>query len=95
LDKQIIENFQETSNFIWQIADEILRDDFRRGKYPDVILPFTVLRRLLRVYKILMVSLEKRRVSCFITSRSMTFPLQVRLVLRLLNQAQPSPLLYG
>ena len=39
-------NFQETSNFIWQIADEILRDDFKRGKYPDVILPFTVLRRL-------------------------------------------------
>jgi type I restriction-modification system DNA methylase subunit len=23
-----------------------LRDDFKRGKYPDVILPFTVLRRL-------------------------------------------------
>ena len=41
-----MENFQETSNFIWQIADEILRDDFKRGKYPDVILPFTVLRRL-------------------------------------------------
>jgi type I restriction enzyme M protein len=39
-------NFQETANFIWQIADEILRDDFKRGKYPDVILPFTVLRRL-------------------------------------------------
>lgn len=42
----LMENFQETSNFIWQIADEILRDDFKRGKYPDVILPFTVLRRL-------------------------------------------------
>ena len=24
----LMENFQETSNFIWQIADEILRDDF-------------------------------------------------------------------
>jgi len=24
----------------------VLRDDFKRGKYPDVILPFTVLRRL-------------------------------------------------
>jgi type I restriction enzyme M protein len=41
-----MQNFQETANFIWQIADEILRDDFKRGKYPDVILPFTVLRRL-------------------------------------------------
>jgi hypothetical protein len=25
------------------VADEILRDDFKRSKYPDVILPFTVL----------------------------------------------------
>ncbi|MFB2836854.1 type I restriction-modification system subunit M N-terminal domain-containing protein, partial [Floridanema evergladense] len=41
-----MQNFQETANFIWEIADEILRDDFKRGKYPDVILPFTVLRRL-------------------------------------------------
>jgi type I restriction enzyme M protein len=39
-------SFQEIANFIWSIADEILRDDFKRGKYPDVILPFTVLRRL-------------------------------------------------
>ncbi|MCX6024221.1 MAG: type I restriction-modification system subunit M N-terminal domain-containing protein, partial [Chloroflexi bacterium] len=39
-------NFQEQVNFIWSVADEILRDDFKRGKYPDVILPFTVLRRL-------------------------------------------------
>jgi type I restriction enzyme M protein len=39
-------SFQEIANFIWSIADEVLRDDFKRGKYPDVILPFTVLRRL-------------------------------------------------
>src|SRR5438046_4148484 len=39
-------NFQEIANFIWSIADEVLRDDFKRGKYQDVILPFTVLRRL-------------------------------------------------
>src|ERR1022692_4200399 len=39
-------NFQEIANFVWSIADEVLRDDFKRGKYPDVILPFTVLRRL-------------------------------------------------
>jgi type I restriction-modification system DNA methylase subunit len=36
-------------NFIWSVADEIPRDDFNRGKYSDVILPFTVLRRLDRV----------------------------------------------
>lgn len=40
------ENTQEIVNYIWPVADEILRDDFKRGKYPDVILPFTVLRRL-------------------------------------------------
>lgn len=33
-------------NFIWGIADDVLRDVFVRGKYRDVILPFTVLRRL-------------------------------------------------
>ncbi len=33
-------------NFIWSIADDILRDVFVRGKYRDIILPFTVLRRL-------------------------------------------------
>lgn len=38
-------NHQEQVNFIWSIA-ELLRDDFKRGKYQDVILPLTVLRRL-------------------------------------------------
>ena len=33
-------------NFIWGIADDVLRDVYVRGKYRDVILPFTVLRRL-------------------------------------------------
>lgn len=33
-------------NFIWGIADDILRDLYVRGKYRDVILPMTVLRRL-------------------------------------------------
>lgn len=32
--------------FIWGIADDVLRDVFVRGKYRDIILPFTVLRRL-------------------------------------------------
>jgi type I restriction enzyme M protein len=33
-------------SFIWGIADDILRDLYVRGKYRDVILPITVLRRL-------------------------------------------------
>ena len=41
---------QATSNkivsFIWGIADDVLRDLFRRGKYPDVILPMCVIRRM-------------------------------------------------
>ncbi len=28
------------------VADEVMRDDFKRGEYPDVIPPFAVLRRL-------------------------------------------------
>jgi type I restriction enzyme M protein len=34
------------ANFIWGIADDILRDVYVRGKYRDVILPMTVIRRL-------------------------------------------------
>ena len=34
------------ASFIWGIADDVLRDLYVRGKYRDVILPFTVLRRL-------------------------------------------------
>ena len=33
-------------NYIWGIADDVLRDLYVRGKYRDVILPMTVLRRL-------------------------------------------------
>ena len=33
-------------NFIWNIADDCLRDVYTRGKYRDVILPMTVIRRL-------------------------------------------------
>ena len=34
------------AHFIWGIADDVLRDLYVRGKYRDVILPVTVLRRL-------------------------------------------------
>ena len=33
-------------NFIWGIADDVLRDVYVRGKYRDVILPMVVIRRL-------------------------------------------------
>ncbi|WP_276956036.1 type I restriction-modification system subunit M [Jonquetella anthropi] len=33
-------------SFIWAIADDCLRDVYVRGKYRDVILPMTVIRRL-------------------------------------------------
>jgi type I restriction enzyme M protein len=33
-------------NFIWGIADDCLRDVYVRGKYRNVILPMTVIRRL-------------------------------------------------
>lgn len=33
-------------SYIWGIANDVLRDRFVRGKYRDVILPMTVLRRL-------------------------------------------------
>jgi len=43
-----MENGQLTwiANFIWNIADDHLRDVYVRGKYRDVILPMTVIRRL-------------------------------------------------
>ena len=34
------------SSFIWGIADDVLRDVYVPGKYRDVILPMTVIRRL-------------------------------------------------
>src|SRR6202166_2884622 len=33
-------------SFIWGIADDVLRDLFKRGQYPDVILPMCVIRRM-------------------------------------------------
>ena len=34
------------ARYIWDISDDVLRDLYVRGKYRDVILPMTVLRRL-------------------------------------------------
>ncbi|HEX2957805.1 MAG TPA: class I SAM-dependent DNA methyltransferase [Chitinispirillaceae bacterium] len=41
-----IETHNAIVNFIWGIADDVLRDVYVRGKYRDVILPMTVIRRL-------------------------------------------------
>ena len=38
-------NQSQIESFIWGVAD-LIRDNFKRGKYQDVILPLTVLRRL-------------------------------------------------
>jgi type I restriction enzyme M protein len=38
-------NHTEVVSFIWSVAD-LIRDTFKRGKYQDVILPLTVLRRI-------------------------------------------------
>ena len=40
-----IMNHSQIVSFLWSVAD-IIRDTFKRGKYQDVILPLTVLRRL-------------------------------------------------
>ncbi|MDE0099805.1 MAG: type I restriction-modification system subunit M N-terminal domain-containing protein [Truepera sp.] len=39
-------NLNWITGYIWGIADDVLRDLYVRGKYRDVILPLTVLRRL-------------------------------------------------
>lgn len=39
-------NNSQIVSFIWNIADDVLRDVFLRGQYRDVILPMVVLRRL-------------------------------------------------
>ena len=38
-------NFHKKANFIWGIADSILRGYYKRNDYQKVILPFTVLKR--------------------------------------------------
>ncbi len=38
-------NHSQITSFIWSVAD-LIRDTFKRGKYQDVILPLTVLRRI-------------------------------------------------
>ena len=39
-------NHSEISSFIWNVCDDVLRGLFKPHEYGDIILPFTVLRRL-------------------------------------------------
>ncbi len=39
-------NHNEISSFIWNVCDDVLRGLFKPHEYGDIILPFTVLRRL-------------------------------------------------
>jgi type I restriction enzyme M protein len=64
------QNLNWIVSFIWNIADDILRDVYVRGKYRDVILPMTVLRRLDAVLEPtkqavldMKVSLDKEKIS--------------------------------
>ena len=36
-------NFQDQANFIWQVADDILRGAFKQHEYGEVTLPFVVI----------------------------------------------------
>lgn len=38
-------NFREVASFVWSIRD-LIRDEYKRSKHGEIILPFTVLRRL-------------------------------------------------
>lgn len=41
-----MQNHNEISSFIWSVCDDVLRGLFKPHEYGDIILPFTVLRRL-------------------------------------------------
>jgi len=44
-ERKRMNNFKETANFIWDIAN-LLRGDYKQSDYGKIILPFTVIRRL-------------------------------------------------
>ncbi|WKZ24031.1 MAG: class I SAM-dependent DNA methyltransferase [Candidatus Dojkabacteria bacterium] len=39
-------NLHSIISFIWSVADDVLRDHYKKGEYPNVILPMTVIRRI-------------------------------------------------
>jgi hypothetical protein len=68
-------------SFIWGIADDVLRDLFKRGKYPDVILPMCVIRRMdtvLEPTKQKVLDTKKMLDSARITERNVSTTLRQR-----------------
>jgi len=53
-----VNNFSEKVSFIWSVAD-LIRDTFKRSKYQDVVLPFTVLSTLTRVLDLREITMTK------------------------------------
>jgi len=53
-----VNNFDEKASFIWSVAD-LIRDTFKRSKYQDVVLPFTVLSTLTRVLDLREITMTK------------------------------------
>ncbi|HFU3861413.1 TPA: type I restriction-modification system subunit M N-terminal domain-containing protein, partial [Streptococcus suis] len=45
MEKQVSIEHNKLVSFIWSVADDCLRDVYVRGKYRDIILPMTVIRR--------------------------------------------------
>ncbi|XGQ70591.1 N-6 DNA methylase [Campylobacter hepaticus] len=41
-----VNQFQSIVNFIWSVADDLLRDVYTKSKYRDIILPMTIIRRI-------------------------------------------------
>ncbi len=39
-------NYEKISSFVWNVADDVLRGTFKPHQYGQIILPFTILRRL-------------------------------------------------
>lgn len=68
------------ANFIWGIADDCLRDVYVRGKYRDVILPMTVIRRLdavLEDTKPQVLAMKKRLDTAGITNQWARYAIQL------------------
>jgi len=53
-----VNTLSEKVSFIWSVAD-LIRDTFKRSKYQDVVLPFTVLSTLTRVLDLREITMTK------------------------------------
>jgi len=67
------QTYNSIVSFIWGIADDCLRDVYVRGKYRDVILPMTVIRRLdavLEVTKPAVLEMKKKLDKASVTNQT-------------------------